>query len=45
MKDISWNKILILLCVDIFIGVGSSIYFGVPIWFESPKTKCFSLET
>ena len=45
MKDIVINKIIILVCVSTAFGVGSSIFFGVPIWFESPKTKCFSLET
>ena len=30
-----------MFCIIIGYGFGSSIYFGLPIWFESPKMKCF----
>jgi hypothetical protein len=34
------NKKILMFCIIIGYGFGSSIYFGLPIWFESPKMKC-----
>lgn len=37
----SWMHLFIYASTIIHMGYGSSLYFNVPIWFESPKTKCF----
>jgi hypothetical protein len=34
---------IIIICIVVHMGIGSSLYFGVPIWYESPKTKCFDI--
>lgn len=32
---------VVLVCTLLHFGYGSSTDFGIPIWFESPKTQCY----